>query len=81
MRGSSETTRETIIDNTFKWWLIGFAEGDGYFAVDKRGYLTFKLTQSSTDSKVLFYVKKILGFGSVTLQSKSNKTHQYRVRD
>ena len=82
IQGSSETTRETIkIDNTFKSWLIGFAEGDGYFGVDKRGYLTFKLTQSTTDCQVLFFIKKSLGFGSVSLQSKSSNTHQYRVRD
>jgi hypothetical protein len=81
-QGSSETLRETIkIDNTFKWWLIGFAEGNGYFGVDKRGFLTFKVTQSTIDSKVLFFIKKSLGFGSVSLQSKSNNTHQYRVRD
>lgn len=81
-QGSSETKRETIkIDNTFKWWLIGFAEGDGHFGIDKRGYLTFKLTQSTTDSQILFYVKKTLGFGSVSLQSKLSNTHQYRVRD
>ena len=82
IQGSSETTRETIkIDNTFKWWLIGFAEGNGYFGVDKRGYLTFKVTQSTTDCQVLFFIKKSLGFGSVSLQSKSSNTHQYRVRD
>lgn len=82
IQGSSETTRETIkIDNTFKWWLIGFAEGDGYFGVDKKGYLTFKLTQSTIDCQVLFFIKKSLGFGSVSLQSKSSNTHQYRVRD
>jgi hypothetical protein len=28
----------------------------------------------------LFYIKKELGFGSVTLQDKLNKTHQLRVR-
>ena len=79
---SSETTRETIkIDNLFKWWLIGFAEGDGYFGIDKRGYLTFKITQSTIDCQVLFFIKKSLGFGSVSLQSKTNNTHQYRVRD
>ncbi|RKF55572.1 NADH-ubiquinone oxidoreductase chain 5 [Golovinomyces cichoracearum] len=59
----------------------GFAEGDGHFGIDKRGYLTFKLTQSTTDSQILFYVKKTLGFGSVSLQSKLSNTHQYRVRD
>ena len=82
LKGSSETTRVTIkIDDKFKWWFIGFAEGDGYFGVDKRGNLTFKLTQSSLDCQILFFIKKSLGFGSVSLQSKSSKTHQYRVRD
>jgi hypothetical protein len=82
--GSSETTREAITLNNkedFKWWLIGFAEGDGGFSVDKRGYLTFKVTQSSVDAQVLFYIKKELGFGSVTVQSQVSQTHQFRVRD
>ena len=93
--GSSETTREAItLDEAekktvflsacvknFKWWLIGFAEGDGGFSIDKRGYLVFKITQSSVDAQVLFYIKKELGFGSVSVQSKLNKTHQYRIRD
>lgn len=80
--GSPETTRETVgLNDIFKWWLIGFAEGDGYFGIDKKGYLIFKLTQSSVDAQVLFYVKKTLGFGSVTVQSKQSKTHQYRIRN
>jgi len=80
--GSSETTRGAItLNDKFKWWLIGFAEGDGKFGIDKRGYLVFKLTQSSRDAQVLFYVKKELGFGSVSVQSIINKTHQFRVRD
>jgi hypothetical protein len=29
----------------------------------------------------LFYIKKELGFGSVSVQDKINKTHHYRVRD
>lgn len=80
--GSSETTREIIsLDNKFKWWLIGFAEGDGHFGIDKKGYLVFKITQSSIDAQILFYIKKMLGFGSVSVQSKVNKTHQYRIRN
>lgn len=80
--GSSETTREAItLDDRFKWWLIGFSEGDGHFGIDKRGYLVFKVTQSSIDAQVLFFIKKTLGFGSVSKQSNINKTHQYRVRD
>jgi len=79
--GSSETTREAITLDTFKWWLVGFAEGDGYFGIDKRGYLVFKITQSSLDAQVLFYIKKSLGFGSVSVQSTTNNTHQFRIRD
>ena len=84
-KGSSETTCE--IDNNniylkdeFKYWFIGFTEGDGNFSVYKDKYLEFKITQSSNDAQVLFYIKKELGFGSVTLHDKINKTHHFRVR-
>lgn len=74
--GSSETTREAIIlDEKFKWWFIGFTESDNAFILNKKGYLYFKVTQSSVDAKILFYIKKELGFGSVSLQSKENKTN------
>ena len=79
--GSSETTRVAITMDNFKWWFIGFAEGDGHFGIDNRGYLVFKITQSSVDAQVLFYIKKSLGFGSVSVQSTISKTHQFRVRD
>lgn len=79
---SSETTCEEIkIDDKFKWWFIGFSEGDGSFILNKDGYLEFKITQSSSDAQILFYIKKQLGFGSVSVQDKINKTHHFRVRD
>lgn len=81
LKGSSETTREAIINNNFKWWFIGFTEGDGSFILNKNGYLEFKITQSSVDAQVLFYIKKELGFGSVSIQDKNNKTHHFRVKD
>lgn len=81
-KGSSETTREVVkLDENFKWWFIGFAEGDGSFILNKNGSLEFKVTQSSVDAQILFYIKKQLGFGSVSLQDKNNKTHHFRVRD
>jgi len=43
--------------------------------------LVFKLSQSSLDAQVLFYIKKSLGFGSVSVQSTTSKTHQFKVRD
>jgi len=80
---SSETRREAFIlnNNVFKYWFIGFVEGDGSFIINKDGYLEFKVTQSSVDAQVLFFIKKSLGFGVVRLQDKVNKTHCFRVRD
>lgn len=59
----------------------GFTEGDGAFIINKNGYLEFKVTQASADAQVLFYIKKQLGFGSVSVQSKENKTHHFIVRN
>lgn len=81
--GSSETTREAFLlkDNVFKNWFIGFVEGDGSFIINKDGYLEFKVTQSSSDAQILFFIKKSLGFGVVRVQDKNNDTHCFRVRD
>jgi len=83
LRGSSETTREILNDfnDFFVYWFVGFTEGDGSFIVNKSGYLEFKVTQSSSDAQVLFYIKKNLGFGQVRIQDKKNNTHHFRVRD
>jgi len=88
--GFSETTCEALdiidtnslnLNSTFKYWFIGFTEGDGSFIINKNGYLEFKITQSSNDAQILFYIKKELGFGSVSVQDKNNKTHHFRVRN
>jgi hypothetical protein len=54
---------------------------DGSFILNKDGYLEFKITQSSSDAQILFYIKKQLGFVSVSIEDKINKTHHFRVRD
>lgn len=75
--------------------MIGFTEGDGSFIVNKNGTLEFRITQSSKDAQVLFYIKKELGFGSVSVQDKKtnakpetppypyklSSTHCFRVRN
>jgi hypothetical protein len=49
-------------------WFIGFVEGDGCFTYDQNANnLTFIIRQK--EPKVLFKVKKFLGFGSVFLAS------------
>lgn len=82
LKGSSETTCEAIyINDKFKWWFIGFTEGKGSFNLINNGELEFKITHCSKDAQILFYIKKELGFGSVSVLDKTNKIHQYVVRD
>lgn len=80
IKGSSETLRKAY-NEKFLNWLIGFSEGDGSFIINSNKYLEFKITQSSKDADILFYIKKNLGFGSVSKQDKISNTHHYRVRD
>ena len=77
--GSSETIREATqsiqlrnyqklgkpehikhLDESFLEWFIGFSEGDGSFSQTKRSFVI-----NQKDPKLLFHIKKKLGFGSV----------------
>jgi hypothetical protein len=86
LKGSSETTREAfILDNIFKYWFIGFTEGKGSLGCMRSAgqdeLLEFKITQSSADAKIWFFIKKKLGFGTVRVQDKTNKTHCFKVNN
>lgn len=63
------------IDQHYLEWLVGFIEGDGtfYFRKDNNNFrLGFEISQK--DPKVLFQIKKTLGFGSV-IMGVSKKTN------
>ena len=68
----------------FHQWLIGFTDGDGSFTVyrSKHGKWTlfFKLTQSTYNLRILYYIKSQLGFGSVSLNI-DNLNADFRIRD
>lgn len=65
----------------FEEWLVGFTDGDGNFSItnqkEKWG-LSFKLTQSRYNLRILNYIKKELGVGSIT---KYGTKGQYFIRD
>lgn len=79
-KGSSETTCDITynfdeysnlipqhkkkINKNFLEWFIGFTEGDGSFIVSKNK-VYFDITQNLHDIRVLYYIKKELGFGKV----------------
>ena len=65
----------------FEQWLVGVTDGDGNFSINysngKWG-LSYKLAQSRYNLRLLYYVKKELGVGSVT---KDNNKGQFCIRD
>lgn len=64
IRGISQQLVPVHSQNMFKDWFIGFSEGDGCFTHDsKTNSFSFIIRQK--DPKVLFIIKKQLGFGSV----------------
>ena len=68
-------------DKYFLEWLIGFSEGEGSFILAKRGDMSFVITQSSYDLKILNYIKNNLSFGKIIVQSSKQNTHRYIVQN
>ena len=67
----------------FKLWLVGFTDGDGSFSIVKSGgtfRLQYGLSQSEYNLRLLYYVKKKLGYGSVSKSSKQNWGN-FRITD
>lgn len=65
----------------FEQWLVGMTDGDGNFSITKQGNkwgLSYKIAQSRYNLRVLYYIKKQLGVGSVT---KDNTKGQFFIRD
>lgn len=65
----------------FQEWLVGFTDGDGNFSITNQGDkwgLSFKLVQSRYNLRILNYIKKELGVGSIT---KDGTKGQYFIRD
>jgi LAGLIDADG endonuclease len=65
-------------NKNFLEWLVGFTEGDGSFLIDiKRGRLFFVITQR--DPKLLYAVRKGLGFGSVNSPPSADGVWKFSV--
>lgn len=52
----------------FEQWLVGMTDGDGTFCIVRQNgkwSLAYKITQSLSNLRVLYYIKKHLGYGRV----------------
>jgi len=67
----------------FYQWLVGFTDGDGSFSVLRQNdswSLTYKLGQSTYNLRILHFIKKQLGAGSIYVE-KDGKNGHFRIRD
>ena len=72
----------------FYQWLVGFTDGDGSFTIygqklktgQYKWSLFFKITQSSYNLRILYFIKKELGYGSVQLENGKSMA-DFRIRD
>jgi len=82
---SRNINRSGIYNNkdNFYQWLVGFTDGDGTFSLslsDSKWQLIFKIGQSNYNLRVLYFIKKQLGYGSIYCESKSNNA-AFRIAD
>lgn len=90
-KNPSETQRNAfssgMVNNStnFKEWLVGITDGDGtfYFAKTKKGIWTFSflIGQTNYNLRLLYYIKSMLGVGSVSATDAKHNTAHYRVRN
>ena len=67
----------------FHQWLVGFTDGDGTFSIvrqNEKWNLTFKISQSTYNLRVLNYIKKQLKVGNINIE-KNKKICNFRIRD
>jgi LAGLIDADG endonuclease len=72
----------------FYRWFVGFVDGDGSFTIyaqktENGGWkwsLYFKIGQSSYNMRVLYFIKKQLGYGSIHKEL-NNYNADFRIRD
>lgn len=69
------------ITQTNRWneWFAGITDGDGCFYINKKNELSFEVTTTTTDIRILSSIKNTLKGGSIKARSGS-KSVRYRVK-
>lgn len=60
-------------------WFAGVVDGDGYFYINKKNEISFELTTSIIDIRILYNIKNKLNGGSIQIRSGSTSV-RYRVK-
>ena len=90
LKNSSETERSAFYSGALKnstekiEWLVGITDGAGIFQfskTNKGGWIfTFKIVQSKTNLRLLYYIKSMLCVGSVSISNSNDNIAEFRIR-
>ena len=84
-KSNINVNKYTLSENKemFYQWLVGFTDGDGTFSIGKSGdkwSLTYKISQSTYNLRVLHFIKTQLNVGSIYIEKEGTQAH-FRIRD
>lgn len=74
---------KSVNKKEFFQWLVGLTDGDGSFSIVRQNNswsLTFKISQNTYNIRILHYIKRELGVGSIFVESNRNMSN-FRIRD
>jgi hypothetical protein len=64
---------------SFKEWLAGLIDGDGYFLLSKNGYNSCEITMDARDKKTLYLVQHM--YGGTVKQISNARAFKYKLRN
>jgi hypothetical protein len=82
-RSAFSTLQKLPRNLEFTQWLVGVVDGDGDFSFNYHNnswHFCFKISQSSYNCRLLYFIKSNLKVGKITVVEKNNAAH-FRVRD
>jgi hypothetical protein len=85
LRSFTTINKNSLSENKeiFYQWLVGFTDGDGTFSIvhqNNNWSLTFKISQSTYNLRVLNFIKTQLKAGTIYIEKDGSHAH-FRIRD
>jgi ubiquinol-cytochrome c reductase cytochrome b subunit len=75
----NQTTNNILKYDSWNEWFAGIVDGDGYFYINKKNEISFEITTSIIDIRILYNIQNKLNGGSIQIRSGSASV-RYRVK-
>ena len=76
---NQNNNNDILKQKSWNEWFAGFVDGDGYFYINTKNEISFEITTSIIDIRILYNIKNKLNGGSIQIRSGSTSV-RYRVK-